>query len=126
MGRISGWAAGKQWKLRTQNGVRDLVGAGSGAANTIALNNQATIVRVDATPAEAELELPLVGSGNLDTTFSIVRQSGANDILVRARATNSIVGAPGGITLAGAVGSAVTFISDGQSSWVVESFTEIP
>lgn len=120
MGRITGWAAGAQYKLRTADGV--LSTEGGDAANPEELDDSKTIIQVDATAAVAVFALPDPSSRNLDGPITFVRAAGANTIQV---GSNDFVGGVTPVELNGAVGSAVSFISNGTDAWIVVSLNEL-
>ena len=119
MGRITGWASGQQWKLRTADGVLSTEGGDN--ANPEQLDDSKTIIQVDTTAANSVFTLPDPSSRNLDGPITFVRVAGANSIVVNG----DFVGGVFPVTLNGPVGSAVSFISNGTDAWIVVSLNEL-
>lgn len=122
MGRLSGWASGKQWKLRTADGV--LTGAGSDDAFSPRLvGNTATIIQADGDTGGSPTywALPQASNLNLDSSVTFVRTAGADDINISAPLSN-IVGGP--VSISGTAGDSVTLVSNGVDAWyLVASYT---
>ena len=121
MGRITGWASGQQWKLRTADGV--LSTEGGDAADPEVLDDSNTIIEADTSGANAEFVLPAPSSRNLDARVTFVIATAGNDIVVQSVAGAEIIG--GSQTLSGAVGSSISFTSNGSDSWIVVSSSSL-
>ena len=117
MGRITGWAAGAQYKLRTADGVLGTVGGT--AADPEVLDDSNTIIQADTSGANAEFVLPAPSSRNLDARITFVISTAGNDIVVQSVAGAEILG--GSQTLTGALGSSISFTSNGSDAWIVVS-----
>ena len=115
MGRLSGWASGQQWKMRTADGV--LTGVGSGALTPRFLEDGVTIVQADGDTAGIVTVwvLPIASSLNLDAPITFVRTAGMDGITVSAPTVSPIVG--GSVNISTTVGDSVTFVSNGVDAW---------
>lgn len=118
-GRLIGWASSEQYKMRISDGVSEA--SGGTLLSPILLLDKQSLVLVDASAAEAFLQLPPPSNQNKSATLTIARQAGANTISVRYLSK----GGSSSQTLGTNPTSSLTLISTGEY-WEVIATVDIP